>query len=46
MIVRRGSSNRLSALARVLGQLAMLAPSDAVEDVEILALRHEVAALR
>jgi len=33
-------------LARVLSWLALLARSDAVKDVEILVLRHEVAVLR
>src|SRR5690242_12311983 len=33
-------------LVRVLGWLALLAPSDAAKDVEILILRHEVAVLR
>jgi hypothetical protein len=33
-------------LARVLSWLALLARSDATKDVEILALRHEVAVLR
>ena len=33
-------------LARVLSWLALLARSDAAKDVEILALRHEVAVLR
>jgi hypothetical protein len=33
-------------LARVLSWMALLARSDAVKDVEILMLRHEVAVLR
>ncbi len=33
-------------LARVLSWLALLARSEAVKDVEILVLRHEVAVLR
>src|SRR6476660_6144370 len=33
-------------LVRVLGWLALLARSDAAKDIEILALRHEVAVLR
>jgi putative transposase len=33
-------------LARVLSWLALLTRSDAAKDVEILALRHEVAVLR
>jgi putative transposase len=33
-------------LVRVLSWLALLAPSDAAKDAEILTLRHEVAVLR
>src|SRR5581483_12264064 len=33
-------------MVRVLGWLVLLARSDAVKDVEILVLRHEVAVLR
>ena len=33
-------------MVRVFGWLALLACSDAVKDVEILVLRHEVAVLR
>ena len=33
-------------LARMLSWLALLARSDAVKDIEILVLRHEVAVLR
>ena len=33
-------------LARVLTWLALLARSDAVKDIEILVLRHELAVLR
>src|SRR4051812_3452176 len=33
-------------LARMLSWLALLAPTDATKDVEILVLRHEIAVLR
>ena len=33
-------------LARVLSWMALLAPSEAVKDIEILVLRHEVVAVR
>src|SRR5690349_7548292 len=33
-------------MVRVLGWLALLAPSDAAKDAEILVLRHEIAVLR
>ena len=46
MISRCGLPTRVLLLARVLSWLALLARSDAAEDVEILVLRHKVAVLR
>jgi putative transposase len=46
MIAHCGLRTVYLMLARVLSWLALLARSDAAKDVEILALRHEVAVLR